>query len=51
MPPYLNQGDRQLIDACEAANKDPDVFAIEKEMDALPEEISEPWIDDHRDEI
>lgn len=39
-----NGCDQQLIRACEAANKDPDVFAIEKEMDALIEETAEPWI-------
>ena len=41
----LNERDRQLIRACEAANKDPDVMAIEQEMDALTDEITEPWID------
>jgi hypothetical protein len=35
----------QLIRACEAANRDPDVLAIEREMDALNDEITEPWID------
>ena len=41
----LNERDRQLVRACEAANKDPDVLAIEKEMDALTDPIPEPWID------
>ena len=36
--------DRKLIRACEAANKDPGVFAVEKEMEALTEQIAEPWI-------
>jgi hypothetical protein len=38
-----NECERLLIRACEPANKDPDVFAIE--MDALTDEITEPWID------
>jgi hypothetical protein len=41
----VNQRDRQLLRACEAANKDPDVFAIETEMDAVTDEITEPGID------
>jgi hypothetical protein len=40
----VNERDRQLIRACDAANKDPDVSAIEREMDALTDEITEPWI-------
>ena len=35
---------QQLIRACEAANQDPDVSAIEGEMDALTDEITEPSI-------
>ena len=41
----LRERDRQLVRACEAANKDPDVLKIERELDALTDEISEPWID------
>jgi ubiquinone biosynthesis protein UbiJ len=41
----LKERDRQLMRACEAANKDADVLAIEQEMDALTNEIMEPWID------
>jgi hypothetical protein len=44
IPDKPSEWDRQLIRACEAANKDPDVFAIEKELDALSDEIAEPWI-------
>jgi hypothetical protein len=40
----VNERYRQLIRACDAANKDPDVSAIEREMDALTDEITEPWI-------
>jgi hypothetical protein len=39
----LAERDRQLISACETANQDPDLVAIEKEMDALQDEITEPW--------
>lgn len=35
--------DRQLIRACEIANHDPEVRAIENEFDSLPGEIAEPW--------
>jgi ribosome-binding protein aMBF1 (putative translation factor) len=41
----LKQRDEQLIRACEAANQDPDVTAIEREMDMLTDKITEPWID------
>jgi hypothetical protein len=33
--------DRQLVRACEAANRHPDVLAIEVDMDALTDEITE----------
>ena len=39
----LRERERQLIRACEIANRDPDVLAIEREMDALTDEITEPW--------
>ena len=35
MAENLNENDQQLVRACEAANADPDVLAIEREMDAL----------------
>jgi ubiquinone biosynthesis protein UbiJ len=41
----LTEADRQLIHACEIANQDPEVAAIEREFDALPSEIAEPWSD------
>jgi len=41
----LKERDRQLARACEAANQDPDVIAIEKEMEALTDQITESWID------
>jgi hypothetical protein len=41
----LKERDRQLIRACEAANEDPDILALEQEMDALTDKITEPWID------
>jgi len=37
--------DRQLLRACEIANRDPEVRAIEKEFDAISGEIAEPWTD------
>ena len=41
----LHERDRQLIRACEVANRDPEVQAIEEEFDAISEEIREPWSD------
>jgi hypothetical protein len=41
----LAERERQLIRACEVANQNPEVLAIEKELGALPGEISEPWTD------
>ena len=37
--------DRQLIRACQIANEDTEVRAIEKEFDAISDEIAEPWKD------
>ncbi len=39
----LAERDRRLIRACEIANQDPEVRTIEKEFDAICEEIPEPW--------
>jgi hypothetical protein len=39
----LRERDRELIRACEVANRDPEVQAIENEFDAIPEEFREPW--------
>jgi metal-responsive CopG/Arc/MetJ family transcriptional regulator len=41
----LQERDQQLIRACEVANRDPEVQAIEKEFDAISEEFHEPWTD------
>lgn len=41
----LRERDERLIRACEAANRDPDVLAIEQEWDALPDDVAEPWSD------
>ena len=41
----LQERDRQLVRACEVANRDPEVQAIEKEFDGLSEEIRQPWND------
>ena len=42
----LAEQEQQLIAACEAANADPDVSAIELEFDALPDTVAEPWTAD-----
>ena len=39
----LAERERQLVRACEIANRDPEVRAIEIEFDSLPGEIAEPW--------
>jgi metal-responsive CopG/Arc/MetJ family transcriptional regulator len=41
----LAERDQRLIRACEIVNKDPEVRKIEKEFDALTDEIAEPWED------
>ena len=41
----LRAREEQLIRACEIANRDPDVLAVEREWDALPDEIAEAWTD------
>lgn len=41
----LAERDRQLIQACEIANRSSEVALIEKEFDALPDEMTEPWND------
>lgn len=41
----LRERDEQLIRACEIANRDPDVLAVEREWDALPDDFAEPWTD------
>lgn len=39
----LSERDRQLIRACQAANADTEVLAVEREFDALDDPIQEPW--------
>ncbi len=39
----LAERDRILIAACEAANADADVAAIEKEFDGFDDELAESW--------
>jgi metal-responsive CopG/Arc/MetJ family transcriptional regulator len=41
----LSDRDQQLVRACEVANRDRKVRAIVKELDALQDEIAEPWGD------
>jgi len=39
----LEERDRQLVAACEIANRDAEVISIEREFDRLNDEIVEPW--------
>ena len=39
----LGERDRKLAAACEVANRDSDLIAIEREFDELEDEIIEPW--------
>ena len=39
----LRAREEQLIRACEIADRDPDVLAIEREWDALANETAEAW--------
>jgi len=41
----LAEREKRLIRACEIVNEDPEVKKIEKEFDALRDEITEPWED------
>lgn len=41
----LSARDRLLLEACLAANSDPEVRAIEKEFEAIAGEAAEPWRD------
>jgi metal-responsive CopG/Arc/MetJ family transcriptional regulator len=41
----LNQRRQELIEACEAANADAEVAAIEQEMDALDDPLEGHWND------
>jgi hypothetical protein len=39
----LRERERILIDACEAANNDPETQDIQREMAALPDTMTEAW--------
>jgi hypothetical protein len=39
----LRKEDAALIRACEIANRDEDLLAIEREFDAISSDIAEPW--------
>lgn len=39
----LQQQDMELVRACEAANRDPDLEEIERDFDAIRDEMAEPW--------
>jgi stage V sporulation protein SpoVS len=39
----LRKQDDALIRACEIANRDTDLLAIEREFDAIGGDIAEPW--------
>lgn len=41
----LAEREKRLIRACETVNRDPAVREIEKEFNALTDEIAEPWED------
>jgi hypothetical protein len=41
----LAEREKRLIRACKIANQDPKVREIEREFDALTDEIAEPWDD------
>lgn len=41
----LAEREKRLIRACEIANQDPNLREIEKELDALTDEVPEPWED------
>jgi len=41
----LQEREKRLIQACEAANASQDVQAIENEWESLRDEIAEPWSD------
>jgi hypothetical protein len=39
----LRERDLELVRACETANQDLDVAEIEKDFDAIHDEMAEPW--------
>jgi hypothetical protein len=42
--PTLSEHNRRLAFACDVANQDPDLRALEYEFDALTDGIAEPWV-------
>jgi metal-responsive CopG/Arc/MetJ family transcriptional regulator len=44
----MHEREKMLIEACEAANLDPETREIEREMDALPDTMAEEWDDDRK---
>jgi hypothetical protein len=41
----MREREQMLIEACDAANSDPETAVIEREMDALPDTMTEEWND------
>ena len=41
----LAERERRFVRACEIANQDVDVLAIEREFDAIPDDTLERWTD------
>ena len=41
----LREREQQLIRACEIANADPDILALEQDFGGLLDDITEPWTD------
>ncbi len=41
----MEEQKQALIRACELANRDAEIAAVEADFDQLPDEISELWID------
>lgn len=39
----MREKNRMLVEACEAANNDPETREIEREMSALPDTMTEGW--------
>lgn len=42
----LAQREKQLMEACDAANSDTEVAAVVQDWQELPDEMTEPWNDD-----
>lgn len=44
----MREREKMLMEACEAANSDPETREIEREMNALPDTMTEEWDDDFK---